>query len=86
MENKGKYQMLGIAAILAMAITIVVVYAGLGESVVASNATNTYLKEMVNGGENYANYIANATMWPIIRSCAVFVNDTHEVIICEYMN
>jgi len=82
MENKGKY--LGIVAILT--ITIVVVYAGLGnveknieKTVSFPNATSS-LK-----GANYVadNYIANVTMWTVVRSCTIFANDTHEVIICE---
>jgi len=37
--------------------------------------------KMVNGTAE--NYINNATIWPIIRACITYANDTHEVIICE---
>jgi len=90
MENKGKY--LGIVAILATLVTtIVVVYAGLGGPVeIAPNTTSslgsatTYLEEIAEGKDHVVNnYIVNVTTWSIIRSCTIFVNDSHEVIICE---
>jgi len=50
------------------------------------NKTGGNLKEIVNGtGENYVtnNYIANATIWPAVRACISFINDTHEITVCK---